>query len=54
MEAQASGLTGASLDDLYDALATLWSARRVLNDKAVTLPDAQQKDSRGRPMNITY
>ena len=54
MEAQASGLTGASLDDLYDAMATLWTARRVFGDKAATLPDAQQKDSMGRPMNITY
>ena len=54
MEAQASDLTGASLDDLYDAMATLWTARRVFRRIDKTLPEAPQKDSMDRPMNITY
>jgi predicted RNase H-like nuclease len=40
------------LDDLYDALAALWSARRIRAGTARTLPDAPEADRFGLPMRI--
>ena len=38
---------GASMDDLLDAYAMLWTARRVRQGVHLTLPSAPQFDSRG-------
>jgi predicted RNase H-like nuclease len=40
------------IDDLYDALAALWSARRVRAGTARTLPDDPPTDRFGLPMRI--
>lgn len=46
--------TGASLDDLYDALAALWSARRILDGNSYKLPEKPEKDAEGLVMEINY
>jgi predicted RNase H-like nuclease len=40
------------LDDLYDAFAALWSARRVASGVAEQLPEIAPRDARGLPMRI--
>jgi predicted RNase H-like nuclease len=40
-------------DDLNDAFAALWSARRIADSCAVSLPEAWSRDERGLPMRIT-
>ncbi|MBI1380928.1 MAG: DUF429 domain-containing protein [Planctomycetaceae bacterium] len=42
----------ASIDDLWDALAALWSAERVLAGCNESLRDAPTHDSRGLPMEM--
>lgn len=44
----------AAHDDLLDAFATLWSARRIRTGSAVSLPDPAPLDSKGLPMRIVY
>lgn len=41
-------------DDLYDALALLWTSRRLLHGNALTLPANPPRDSCGLPMSISY
>lgn len=41
-------------DDLYDALALLWTSRRLLRGRAVTLPVQPTYDALGLPMSISY
>lgn len=49
-----AGFTGASyaLDDVNDALAALWSARRILAKEAAALPMTIEEDGRGLRMAI--
>ena len=44
----------AGLDDLYDALAALWTARRIKRGIAETLPEEPSADERGLLMRIVY
>jgi predicted RNase H-like nuclease len=44
--------SGCATDDLLDALAALWTARRILNGTSVTLPSNPQQDEFGLPMEI--
>ena len=44
----------AGLDDLYDALAALWTARRIKRGIAKTFPAVPPTDVRGLPMRIVY
>ena len=44
----------AGLDDLYDALAALWTARRIKRGIAETLPEEPSADEHGLPMRIVY
>ena len=48
------GATGRryGVDDLYDALAALWTARRIRAGSARTFPDEMQVDERGVRMAI--
>ena len=41
-------------DDVLDAFAVLWSARRIAAGSAVRLPDEEPRDSAGLPMVIRY
>ncbi|MBN3752720.1 DUF429 domain-containing protein [Paraburkholderia sp. Tr-20389] len=41
-------------DDVLDAFAVLWSARRIASDSAVRLPAEEPRDSAGLPMVIRY
>jgi predicted RNase H-like nuclease len=41
-----------SIDDLYDAFAALWSARRVASAVAEQLPENPPTDERDLPMRI--
>jgi predicted RNase H-like nuclease len=41
-------------DDLYDAFAALWTARRIHAEKASCLPKSPPHDSTGLPMVIWY
>jgi predicted RNase H-like nuclease len=43
---------GAALDDLLDAFAVLWTARRLVKGKARPLPDPAPRDARGLAMAI--
>jgi predicted RNase H-like nuclease len=45
---------GASRDDLYDAAALCWSAARIANGIAQTLPIEPPADARGLRMEIVY
>jgi len=42
------------MDDLLDAFAVLWTARRIAEGKAVTLPARPPLDSFGLRMAIAY
>lgn len=54
--AQALGtrLAGAEPDDLLDACAACWSARRIAEGGAAALPPEPHRDSRGLCMQIWY
>ena len=41
-----------ALDDLYDAFAALWTARRILVKKSRTIPSIPAIDADGLPMRI--
>jgi predicted RNase H-like nuclease len=41
-------------DDILDALAALWTATRVVEGRACTLPDEPPVDVTGLPMEIVY
>jgi len=43
---------GCAADDVLDAFAVLWSARRIGSGRALCLPDAPPTDRAGRPMRI--
>ena len=43
-----------SHDDINDAFAALWTARRILNNQAERLPPCPDVDSRGLRMEIWY
>ncbi len=45
---------GAALDDVYDALACLWSAQRILAGMAQRVPADPPADRFGLPMEINY
>jgi predicted RNase H-like nuclease len=40
------------IDDLLDAAAVAWSARRLRSGHAIALPDPPERDASGRPMAI--
>lgn len=44
----------ASRDDVLDAFAVLWTARRIATGRAFRLPDAIETDAAGLPMSIHY
>ncbi len=44
----------AADDDLLDALAVLWSARRIRRGRALGLPDPAPRDRYGLPMQIRF
>ena len=44
----------AKADDLYDAMAALWSAKRLVEGRAKTIPINPPKDSTGLRMEINY
>ena len=44
----------AALDDFHDALACLWTARRVHRGSACALPDGGPPVKKGLPMRIVY
>jgi predicted RNase H-like nuclease len=49
------GAAGAApADDILDAAAVAWSARRIAAGQAVSLPDPPQTDDAGQPMAIWY
>ena len=45
---------GARLDDLYNALATLWAAGRLARGEASRVPEQPPLDRLGIPMEITF
>jgi predicted RNase H-like nuclease len=45
---------GARLDDLYDALAALWTAARISRGTALRIPDPPQRDRYGLDMAIWF
>jgi predicted RNase H-like nuclease len=46
------GSADYQLDDLHDALAALWSARRIVADTATRIPSVDERDRHGLPMRI--
>ncbi len=46
--------THAAIDDLYDALAALWTASRIASGQGKRLPEQPQKDACGLAMEINY
>lgn len=44
----------ASNDDIADAFAALWTARRIVNGSSRTLPSDPPLDSRGLPMRMVH
>lgn len=46
------GADGAALDDVLDAVALSWSARRIADGRGQRVPDRPPKDSRGLRMEI--
>lgn len=46
--------TGVGRDDVLDALAALWSARRLASGRASHLGRAEDRDQRGLPMRISW
>jgi len=51
LDAAPAPLSGATLDDLLDAAAAAWTARRMAADTAITLGDGEA-DATGYPMAI--
>ena len=47
-------LDGAEPDDLLDACAACWSARRIAEGRAESLPREPHSDARGLRMQIWY
>lgn len=47
-------LSGAGRDDVHDALAALWTARRFAQGEARRLPDQEQRDTKGLRMEMWY
>ena len=47
-------MRGVGFDDLYDALALLWTAGRILRGEAERVPHDPPSDSRGLLMEIVY
>lgn len=45
---------GAALDDLLDACALTWSARRIADGTACRIPDRPARDARGLRMEIRW
>ncbi len=43
---------GVAEDDLNDSFAALWTARRLVEGEAVSLPEEEQRDAFGLPMRI--
>lgn len=41
-------------DDIFDAFAALWTAERILNAEAGSLPKVASRDSAGLPMRMVY
>jgi predicted RNase H-like nuclease len=41
-----------AIDDVHDAIAALWSARRIAENKATTLPETSERDTKGLRMAI--
>lgn len=50
----AFGLKGVGADDVLDAGAAAWSARRIANGEAKSLPEGPERDEHGRPIAIWY
>jgi predicted RNase H-like nuclease len=44
----------AADDDILDAFAALWTAERIVNGEAITIPSPPERDSAGLPMRIVY
>ena len=44
--------TQADIDDVLDAAAAAWSARRIAAGEAISLPAHPPVDTRGRPIAI--
>ncbi len=53
-EGQAPKRAEAGIDDLYDALAALWSAQRILSGDSRRLPSEPIEDACGLLMEINY
>lgn len=47
-------LAGAGRDDIHDALAALWTARRFAQGTARRVPDHEQRDAKGLRMEMWY
>lgn len=47
-------LAGTGRDDIHDALAALWTARRFTQGNAMRVPDHEQLDARGLRMEMWY
>ena len=45
---------GAALDDLLDACALAWSARRITHGTARRVPDRPARDARGLRMELRW
>jgi predicted RNase H-like nuclease len=45
---------GAAVDDLLDACALAWSARRIADGTAFHLPDTPSRDARGLDMELHW
>lgn len=54
LPADAFKLGGVGADDVLDAGAAAWSARRIANGQAKILPEAPDPDERGRAIAIWY
>ena len=55
LEAKARCCEGdAAPDDFYDALACLWTARRIYKKECSALPSNARCDANGLPMRIVY
>lgn len=52
LSAQTALALKAGLDDLVDAAACLWTARRAMNGKALRFPDPPERDTYGLPVAI--
>ncbi|MEP9351772.1 DUF429 domain-containing protein [Xanthobacter sp. KR7-225] len=52
LSAQTANALRAGLDDLVDACACLWTARRAMNGKALRFPDPPETDAFGLPIAI--